>query len=83
MRISHEAIYQALYVQAGVHSNASWWRFANRASVAGPENPEAGQEVVSPEIMISQRPAEADDRAVPDTGRRPDPRTAEFRRDPC
>jgi IS30 family transposase len=41
MRISHEAIYQALYVQG------------------------RGKSFVRPEIMIGERPAEADDRAVP------------------
>jgi IS30 family transposase len=67
MRISHEAIYQALYVQGrGALRRADRLpvhrTFASRAAGA---QPRAGQTLCWPEIMISQRPAEAADRAVP------------------
>ena len=39
--------------------------WANRASFAGPAGTDPAAAPFSPEIMISQRPAEADDRAVP------------------
>ena len=54
MRISHEAIYQALYVQS---------RGALR--VPRPRTRGRGKSFVSREILISERPAEAEDRAVP------------------
>lgn len=68
MRISHEAIYQALFVQGrGVlcRELTACLRTGRvlrvpRARVRG-----RGKSFVSPEIMISQRPAEAADRAVP------------------
>jgi IS30 family transposase len=68
MRISHEAIYQALFVQGrGVlcRELTACLRTGRvlrvpRARVRG-----RGKHFVSPEIMISQRPAEAADRAVP------------------
>jgi len=44
MRISHEAIYQSLYVQG---------------------RGELRRERIKDKVMISERPAEADDRAVP------------------
>jgi len=68
MRISHEAIYQALYVQgrgalareltACLRTGRALW--VPRARTQG-----RGKNFISPEIMISQRPAEAADRAVP------------------
>jgi IS30 family transposase len=68
MRISHEAIYQALFVQgrgALRRELTACLRTGRvlrvpRARVRG-----RGKGFVSPEIMISQRPAEAADRAVP------------------
>jgi IS30 family transposase len=52
--ISHEAIYQALYVQGRGALRMP------RSRVGG-----EGKSFVSPEIMISERPAEIADRAVP------------------
>lgn len=68
MRISHEAIYQALFVQdrgvlrseltaslqTGSVLRVPRWRVRRR-----------GKGFVSPEIMISERHADATDRAVP------------------
>lgn len=67
MRISHEAIYQALYVQgrgALKRELTACLRTGRalrlpRARVQG-----RGKSLVTPEIMISERPAEAADRAV-------------------
>jgi IS30 family transposase len=68
MRISHEAIYQALFVQgrgalrreltACLRTGRTLRRPRARVGLRG-------KNFVSPDIMISQRPAEADDRAVP------------------
>ncbi len=68
MRISHEAIYQALYVQgrgALRRELTACLRTGRalrmpRARVRG-----KGKSFVSPEIMISKRPAQISDRAVP------------------
>jgi len=68
MRISHESIYQSLFVQsrgALRRELTACLRTGRvlpmpRARVRG-----RGNSVVSPEIMISQRPAGATDRAVP------------------
>ena len=68
MRISHEAIYQALYVQGRGALQAGAGRVpAHRAGAAGPASPRrrARQGFVTDEVMISERPAEAEDRAVP------------------
>lgn len=69
MRVSHEAIYQSLYVQgrgALRRELTACLRTGRalrvpRARTKG----RAGKGFVRPEIMISERPAEADDRAVP------------------
>jgi len=68
MRISHEAIYQALFVQGrgALRRELSACLRAGRAL----RMPQArtrgrGKTFISPEIMISQRPVEAADRAVP------------------
>jgi IS30 family transposase len=68
MRISHEAIYQALYVQgrgalrreltACLRTGRALW--VPRARVHG-----RGKSFVCEQIMISERPAEAEDRAIP------------------
>src|SRR4051794_30197321 len=68
MRISHEAIYQALYVQgrgAPKRELVTCLRTgrALRVPRARTRNRPGGH--VSAEVMISQRPAEAEDRAVP------------------
>ena len=68
MRISHEAIYQALYVQgrgALRRELIACLRSGRALRVPRARTRGRGKKFVSPEIMISQRPAEADDRAVP------------------
>ena len=68
MRISHEAIYQALYVQgrgALKRELVACLRTGRALRVPRARTRVRGKKFVSPEIMISQRPAEADDRAVP------------------
>jgi IS30 family transposase len=68
MRISHEAIYQALYVQgrgALKRELVACLRTgrALRVPRARTRNRAAGH--VTPDVVISQRPAEVEDRAVP------------------
>ena len=68
MRISHEAIYQALYVQgrgALRRELVACLRTGRALRVPRARTQRRGRKFVSPEIMITQRPAEADDRAVP------------------
>ena len=68
MRISHEAIYQALFVQgrgALRRELTACLRTGRVLRVPGARVRRRGKSFVSPEIMISQRPAEATDRAVP------------------
>ena len=68
MRISHEAIYQALYVQgrgALRHELVACLRTGRSLRVPRARTQGRGKKFVRPEIMISERPAEADDRAVP------------------
>ena len=68
MRISHEAIYQALYVQgrgALKRELVACLRTGRTLRVPRARTRGRGKKFVTPEIMISQRPAEADDRAVP------------------
>ena len=68
MRISHEAIYQALFVQGrGVlrRELTACLRTGRVLRVPRARVRRRGKGFVSPEIMISQRPAEAADRAVP------------------
>src|SRR3954471_11260876 len=68
MRISHEAIYQALYVQgrgALRHELASCLRTGRALRVPRARSRGRGKSHLAPEIMIRQRPAEAADRAVP------------------
>jgi IS30 family transposase len=68
MRISHEAIYQALYVQgrgALRRDLAACLRTGRALRVPRARTRGRGKQFVSPQIMISERPAEADDRAVP------------------
>ncbi len=68
MRISHEAIYQALYVQgrgALRRELAACLRTGRALRVPQARTRGRGKAFVSPEIMISERPAEARDRAVP------------------
>jgi IS30 family transposase len=68
MRISHEAIYQALYVQgrgALRRELVACLRTGRALRVPRARTQGRGKHFVSPAVMISQRPAEADDRAVP------------------
>ena len=68
MRISHEAIYQALYVQgrgALKRELIACLRTGRALRVPRARTRGRGKKFVTPEIMISERPAEADDRAVP------------------
>jgi IS30 family transposase len=68
MRISHEAIYQALYVQgrgALKRELVACLRTGRSLRVPRARTGGRGKTFVRPEIMISERPAEADDRAVP------------------
>ena len=68
MRISHEAIYQALYVQgrgALRRELTACLRTGRALRVPRARTRGRGKKFVSPEIMISERPAEVDDRAVP------------------
>lgn len=68
MRISHEAIYQALYIQGrgGLKRElVACLRTGRALRVPRARVRGRGKSFVAPEIMISERPAEADDRAVP------------------
>src|SRR5215207_1824368 len=68
MRISHEAIYQALYVQgrgALRRELTACLRTGRALRVPRARSRGRGKSCLAPEIMISQRPAEAEDRAVP------------------
>ncbi len=68
MRISHEAIYQALYVQgrgALRRELTACLRTGRALRVPRARTRGRNKRFVSPEIMISERPADADDRAVP------------------
>jgi IS30 family transposase len=68
MRLSHEAIYQALYVQgrgALRRGLTACLRTGRALRVPRARSRGQGKSFVGPEILISQRPAEAADRAVP------------------
>lgn len=68
MRISHEAIYQALYVQgrgALKRELVACLRTGRALRVPRARARQKAWAHVAPEVMISERPAEADDRAVP------------------
>ena len=68
MRISHEAIYQSLYVQgrgALRRELTACLRTGRALRVPRARSRGRGKSHVAPEVLISQRPAEADDRAVP------------------
>ena len=68
MRISHEAIYQALYVQgrgALRRELVACLRTGRALRVPRARTKRKAWAHVTPEVMISERPAEADDRAVP------------------
>jgi len=67
MRISHEAIYQSLYVQGrgALKRELVACLRTGRALRVPRARSQRGKNFVSEEIMISERPAEAEDRAVP------------------
>jgi IS30 family transposase len=68
MRISHEAIYQALYVQgrgALKRELVACLRTGRALRVPRARTQARGKQFVTSELMISERPGEADDRAVP------------------
>jgi IS30 family transposase len=68
MRISPEAIYQALYVQgrgALRRELTACLRTGRALRVPRARTRRSGQGFVTPEVRISERPAEANDRAVP------------------
>jgi IS30 family transposase len=68
MRISHEAIYQALYVQgrgALRRDLVACLRTGRALRVPRARTRGRGKQFISPEIMISERPAQVEDRAVP------------------
>src|SRR6185312_6395999 len=82
MRVSHEAIYQALYVQgrgALRRELSACLRTGRTLRVPRARTQQRGKKFVTPEVMISERPAEAADRAVPrPLGRRSDHRSEQF-----
>jgi IS30 family transposase len=68
MRVSHEAIYQSLYVQgrgALTRELTACLRTGRALRVPRARARGRGKSFVTEEVMISQRPAEAEDRAVP------------------
>ena len=68
MRISHEAIYQALYIQgrgALQRELIACLRTGRALRVPRARSKRQSWAHVTPEVMISERPAEAADRAVP------------------
>ncbi len=68
MRISHEAIYQALYVQgrgALKRELTQCLRTGRALRVPRARSRRRGKSFITPEILISERPAEVEDRAVP------------------
>jgi IS30 family transposase len=68
MRISHEAIYQALFIQgrgALKRELVACLRTGRALRVPRARARQRRAGMVTPEVMISERPAEADDRAVP------------------
>jgi IS30 family transposase len=68
MRISHEAIYQALYVQgrgALKRELVVCLRTGRALRVPRSRTRQQAWAHVSPDVLISERPAEAEDRAVP------------------
>lgn len=68
MRLSHEAIYQALVVQgrgALRQELTACLRTGRALRVPRARTRASGRPFVTPELLISARPAEADDRAVP------------------
>lgn len=68
MRISHEAIYQALYIQgrgALRRELCACLRTGRALRVPRARTRQRGKHFITAEVMISERPAEVADRAVP------------------
>jgi IS30 family transposase len=68
MRISHEAIYQALFVQgrgALRRELTACLRTGRALRIPRARTRARGKGFITDEVLISERPAEADDRAVP------------------
>jgi IS30 family transposase len=68
MRISHEAVYQALFIQgrgALKRELVACLRTGRALRVPRTRSRQRAAGHVTPEVMISQRPAEVEDRAVP------------------
>jgi transposase, IS30 family len=68
MRVSHEAIYQALYIQgrgALRRELTACLRTGRALRVPRERTRGRGKSFITPEILISERPAIVDDRAIP------------------
>ncbi len=68
MQVSHEAIYQALYVQgrgALRRELSACLRTGRALRVPRARTRQRGRQFITPELMISERPAEVADRAIP------------------
>jgi IS30 family transposase len=68
MRISHEAIYQSLYIQgrgALRRELTACLRTGRALRVPRERTRGRGKSFVTPEVLISERPAAVDDRAIP------------------
>ena len=68
MRVSHEAIYQALYIQgrgALKRELTACLRTGRALRVPQARTRQRGRHFITPELMISERPAEIADRAIP------------------
>jgi IS30 family transposase len=67
MRVSHEAIYQSLYVQGrgALRRELTACLRTGRALRVPRARTRRGKSFVTDQVLISQRPAEAEDRAVP------------------
>lgn len=68
MRVSHEAIYQALFVQgrgALKRELSACLRTGRALRIPRERRRRSGKSFVSEELMVSKRPAEAEDRAIP------------------
>ena len=68
MRISHETIYQALYIQgrgALKRELTACLRTGRALRVPQARTRQRGRHFITPELMISERPAEVVDRAIP------------------
>jgi IS30 family transposase len=68
MRISHEAIYQALYIQgrgALRRELTTCLRTGRALRVPRARRARRGKAFITPEVMISERPVEVADRAIP------------------